>query len=70
MTMATHRQNPHRRNGGPPRGSIDLVSLAVFFVALVAVALLLVGIATRDTNPLLLLPPTALGFVAILGLRR
>jgi hypothetical protein len=64
----------HRRAAGPREvrllDGVNLVSLAVLFVCLVAIAVMLVGIAVRGTTPLVLLAPVALGFVAILDLRR
>lgn len=47
---------------------IDLFSLAMLFVAIVLVALALIGVAERGTSPFVVIPPMALGFRAILNL--
>ena len=52
------------------QGRIDLVSLAILFVAVVAIALILVGVAVRGTSSIFVVFPMLLGFWAILGLRR
>lgn len=49
---------------------IDLFALAMLFVSIVLVVLALIGIALRDTNALVILPPLALGFKAILDLEK
>jgi hypothetical protein len=49
---------------------IDLVSLGVLFVAIVAIALILVGVVSRGTSPVWVAFPTLLGLWAILSLRR
>jgi hypothetical membrane protein len=49
---------------------IDLASLGVVFVAIVAIALTLVGVVNSGTSPLFILFPTLLGLWAIQGLRR
>lgn len=65
MTL-THHPHSQSRHARP----IDPLSLAVLFVCLVAIALMLVGIAARGTTPIVLIAPTLLGCVAIAGLRR
>ena len=49
---------------------LDLVSLAVLFVCIVAIALLLVSVIREGSSILLVLAPTAVGVAAILNLRR
>ena len=53
-----------------PPSRINLVSVAVLFIAIVAIALMLVGIAVRGSSPLFLLFPVALGVFCILDLRK
>lgn len=69
MAMVNHQHVVGQRDRKSHAG-IDLVSLAVLLVALVAIVLVLVGVAARGTTPLTLLPPIALGLVAILNLRK
>lgn len=68
MAMTDHHPRSHRHPSRLQR--IDTVSLAVLFAAVVAVALILVGIARGGTSPLFLILPTVVGCWAILGLRR
>jgi len=49
---------------------IDLASLGILFVAIVAIALTLVGVVNSGTSPVFILFPTLLGLWAIQGLRR
>lgn len=68
MAMAsTHPKShtpKHRSNG------LDHVSIGVLFVCVVAIVLVLVGVATIGTSPLAIILPTLVGFWAILKLRR
>lgn len=70
MTMVRH----HRVSPPPEpvshRSGIDLVSLAVLFVAVVAIALVLLAVATHDSSPYFVIPPMLLGCWAILTLRK
>ena len=66
MTMIRH----HRRRRRSFLDGVDLLSLALLFVALVATTLALIGIAVRGTTPLVLILPVALGVWSILSLRR
>ena len=50
--------------------SVDLVSLSILLVALVAVALGLIGVALRGTTPLVVIPPLLLGCWGIATLRK
>lgn len=69
MSMVAHRRaTPARDRSFLDR--VNLVSLAVLFLCIVAIALMLIGIATRGTTPLVVIPPVAVGFWAILDLRR
>lgn len=68
MAMSDHHQQSHRHSNRFQR--IDTVSLAVLFLAIVAIAVVLVGIAERGTSPLVLIAPTLLGCWAIVSLRR
>lgn len=49
---------------------VDLVSLAVLFISIVATALLLIAVASEHSSPFLVIPPVALGVWSILNLRR
>lgn len=49
---------------------VDLVSLAVVLVALVAIVLCLIGVAVRETSPLVIVPPLILAFWGIVTLRK
>lgn len=68
MTIRHHHQEIRPRQNRT-RG-IDLVSLVVLFLAVVAIAIGLVGIGLRGTEPWILIPPMLLGCFAILGLHR
>lgn len=48
---------------------VDLVMLAMLMVALVAIALGLIGVASRGTTPLVLIPAVAAAAFAITHLR-
>jgi uncharacterized membrane protein len=67
MAMANHHQES--RHASRNR-RLDVVSLAVLFVAIVAIALSLVGVAERGTSPLVLIAPLLVGCAAIIGLLR
>ncbi len=66
MSMTHHRRAPSRRS---VLDGVNLVSLAVLFIALIAAALMLIGTAVRGSSPLLLVVPVVLGTFAILDLR-
>lgn len=67
MSMMTQRPKTHRR--AAKTGRVDLISLAMLFVAVVSIAVMLIGIIDRGSAPWLLMVPTALGFWSILHLR-
>lgn len=67
MSMTTQRPKTHRRSARA--GRVDLISLAMLFVAVVSIAVMLIGIIDRGSAPWLLIVPTALGFWSILHLR-
>lgn len=69
MSTVDHHPSTRRRERGALDG-INLVSLAVLLVGLVAIALMLIGVALRGTSPWLLALPVALACVAILDLRQ
>lgn len=69
MATVDQRHASSRPNRGL-RDDLDLLSLAVVFVAVVGVALALVGIAVRGTNPVVLIVPVLVGVLGILGLRK
>ncbi|PTU57173.1 hypothetical protein DBB34_05350 [Sphaerisporangium cinnabarinum] len=66
--MQTLHHPPASRDSGRPR-RFNLISVAVLFVAIVATALMLIGIAERGTNPGFILIPVAVAVVAILDIR-
>lgn len=68
MAMTDHHPKSRRHPNRLQR--VDTVSLAVLFTAVVAIALILVGIARGGTSPLFLILPTVVGCWAIFGLRR
>lgn len=70
MTMAM--ANTHRKSHTPKRSEngLDHISAAVLFVCVIAIALVLVGVATIGTSPLAIILPTLVGFWAILTLIR
>jgi hypothetical protein len=65
MTMAMANTHPKRRDGG-----LDYVSLGILFLCVVAIILVLVGVATIGTNPLAIILPALVGFWAITTLKR
>jgi|GEM_PF-5324025 len=66
--MAT-TQTHHGRHASEPKRHIAPGALAVLLVALVAIALMLIGVARGETSPLLLLFPTALAAWALATIR-
>ncbi|MDI2021180.1 hypothetical protein SAMN05660916_02061 [Arthrobacter sp. 31Cvi3.1E] len=68
MATLEHRQKSHRHANRFQR--IDSVSLSVLFIAVVAIAVILVGVAKGGTSPAFLILPTLVGCWAIWGLRR
>lgn len=54
--IRAHHPRPDRRRMGP----IDVLSVMLLIVALVALVLVLIGIARNAASPLLLAPPLAL----------
>lgn len=52
------------------RAPIDLFSVGILFVAIVAISLVLVGVAIDGTSPIFVMPPMILGLWAIASLRR
>ena len=52
------------------RESFDLFSAGILFVAIVSIALVLVGVAIDGTSPLFVIPPMILGLWAIASIRR
>lgn len=65
-TMQTH----HGRHATRRRGRYDPVNLAVLFIALVAIALMLIGVARGETHAWLIVLPTALAAWMIATMRR
>jgi hypothetical protein len=63
------RQRPHASRSTRGR-EIDTRSLAVLFVALVSIAVGLVGVAGRGTTPLVLIPGVIAGVLALLHVFR
>lgn len=51
-----------------PLAKLNLVSVAVLFVVAVSIVLVLVGVVTRGSTPLAVLPAVVAGFAAILRL--
>jgi hypothetical protein len=70
MAMAHHTHHSSSTPDSKRPKEINLVSLATLFIAIVAIALVLVGTATRGTTPLLVLPGMIVGAKAILDLRK
>lgn len=66
-TIHQHRQNHPARI---TLENVSLISLAVLFVSIVAIALALIGVAVRGTTPLVAIPPLAVGCWAILTIRK
>lgn len=61
----------HHHHASPTRhNKLDTVSLVMLFIAVVAIAVGLVGIAIRGTAPWILIGPTLLGCWAIVRLNR
>jgi F0F1-type ATP synthase assembly protein I len=61
----------HHQHQSPTRHKrLDSVSLVMLFIAVVSVAVGLVGIAVRGTAPWILIGPTLLGCWAIVRLNR
>lgn len=63
-------QTRHRSRA--PRGlrDVNLISLGVLLIALVAIAVVLIGVARGETSPFWVTLPTLLGFWCIATLRR
>lgn len=68
MTIRHHL--PSRPSQQRPNQRIDLVSLAVLFVATVCIAIGLIAVTARGTEMWILIPPTLVGVWAILSLRK
>lgn len=68
MAIATThpKSHPPKRREGP----LDFVSLGVLFVCVVAIVLVLVGVATVGTSPWAIILPTIVGFWSVVTLRR
>lgn len=60
----------HRRSGRKSEPRVNLLSVAVLMVALVGIALVLIGVARSGSSPLWVLPPMALAFWCIMTLRK
>lgn len=69
MALA-HGPHPANQRDRAPRARIDLFNLGMLFVAIVAIAVGMIGIVLRGSTPFGLLPAVALGVMAIVNLRK
>jgi hypothetical protein len=63
--IRAHHPRPDRRR----TGSIDVVSVVLLLVALIAIALVLIGVARGHASPLLVAPPLLFAIWNVLTIR-